>query len=221
MKGPRDYSAGTRAALVAFSRGTCYYPDCEAPLVVFVDNEPIVNYEIAHIRDAKPGNRYDPRMTDVERSAFANLVLLCPVHHKVVDKIHPEQFSIEELTSWKQDREPTELRELGADVLPAEQQLEALLTIAAASDRRAEQVGIIAEIARLSTSLAIEARVRRAAVEAEIGQWRAAWQQTRDRSFGLDRSTGELVYAELPRGITDEHRARVAAALSEASTAVD
>jgi len=55
VPGPRDYSAGARAALVALANGKCYFPDCLTPIVVFLEDEPFVNFEIAHIRDANPG----------------------------------------------------------------------------------------------------------------------------------------------------------------------
>lgn len=97
----RNYRQATRSALIALSQGTCYEPSCPRPLVVFDDGEPYTNFDVAHIRDAKPGNRYDPNMTDKERASFKNLVLLCRVHHTKVDKTHPEDFSIELLEQWK------------------------------------------------------------------------------------------------------------------------
>lgn len=42
--------------------------------------------EVCHIKGARPGSpRYDPSQTDVERHAYANLVLMCPTHHTVID----------------------------------------------------------------------------------------------------------------------------------------
>lgn len=103
--GPRDYSAGTRAGLVLLSQGTCYFPGCTTRTIEFIDGEPFVNFQIAHIRDAQPGNRYVAAMTDDDRRSFANLVLLCKPHHTLVDKSHPERFSIEDLEQWKSERE--------------------------------------------------------------------------------------------------------------------
>jgi len=59
MTGPRSYSVATRAALSDLSRGRCYNPDCERsdPIIVLRSGEPYIDYEIAHIRDAEPGNR--------------------------------------------------------------------------------------------------------------------------------------------------------------------
>ena len=58
----------------------------------FIDDEPYINYQIAHIRDAMPGNRYDPAMTNDERRAFQNLILLCKPHHELVDSRHPDRL---------------------------------------------------------------------------------------------------------------------------------
>ncbi|MFI5933825.1 hypothetical protein [Actinoplanes sp. NPDC051494] len=71
-----------------------------------MDGIPVNNFEIAHIRAANEGGRrYVRDMTDEERNSFDNLVLLCGVHHKVVDKIRPDDFTIEELQDWKIMRE--------------------------------------------------------------------------------------------------------------------
>jgi hypothetical protein len=105
--GPRDYTAGTRAGLVALSQGKCYYPQCPEPLVKRIGGDIVIAYEIAHIRDANPGNRYVAEMTNDQRRSFPNLVLLCPAHHKLVDKIHPQKYSIENLEEWKRTADPT------------------------------------------------------------------------------------------------------------------
>jgi hypothetical protein len=42
--------------------------------------------EICHITASSPnGPRFAPALTEEERDAFANLLLLCPTHHKLVD----------------------------------------------------------------------------------------------------------------------------------------
>jgi hypothetical protein len=104
--GPRDYSVATERALYAFAATMCYFPGCKTPVIVFVDGEPVSNVETAHIRGANPGSpRYDPAMTDDERRSYPNLILLCIPHHKIVDKLHPEMYSVELLTEWKTQRE--------------------------------------------------------------------------------------------------------------------
>jgi hypothetical protein len=108
MPGPRDYKRSTVFALATLGQGTCYWPKprCTAPLVVHINREPVTNLEIAHIRAAEPnGPRYVPDMSDNERRAWANLILLCTPHHNMVDKIRPDDYSIEDLERWKSDRE--------------------------------------------------------------------------------------------------------------------
>lgn len=101
MARPRSYSSGTRAALALLSNGSCYYPGCSKPTIEFLDGEPFVACQIAHIRDARPGNRFDPEMSDDDRRSFQNLILLCKPHHTLVDKSHPERFSTADLGRWK------------------------------------------------------------------------------------------------------------------------
>ncbi|MBT8161461.1 MULTISPECIES: hypothetical protein [Arthrobacter] len=111
-RGPRDYSSGTVKGLFALSGTTCYFPDCPRPVVVFIDDEAFTEAKIAHIYGANEGSaRYDPGMTDNERRAFANLMLLCGPHHELVDTRHPDAYPAETLLQWKAEREA----EMGID----------------------------------------------------------------------------------------------------------
>ncbi|MCA1607697.1 MAG: hypothetical protein LC775_20035 [Acidobacteria bacterium] len=106
MSSLRGYSPGTRAALQTLSRGTCYYPGCGEPVVRLVEDEYIVNYEIAHIYAAREkGARHEETMSDKERKDFSNLILLCLVHHKRVDRTHRHKYPPEMLLKWKAERE--------------------------------------------------------------------------------------------------------------------
>jgi len=89
------------------ARGTCYFPDCETPTIVFVrPGQPSVNVHIAHIEGAEVGSaRYNEEMTNEERRSFANLLLLCVPHHDLVDHKEPEQYTVETLREWKASRE--------------------------------------------------------------------------------------------------------------------
>lgn len=140
MVDPRGYRAGTRAALALLSQGQCYFPGCKVPVIVFVDGEPIINYQIAHIQDARPGNRYVEQMTDDERRSFKNLVLLCQAHHTEVDKVHPGTYSSETLGRWKAEREGGVVAQLrGLDGL-TEDRLAGMIREALA-DRQAGDAG--------------------------------------------------------------------------------
>ncbi|MBB1245722.1 hypothetical protein GL263_19470 [Streptomyces durbertensis] len=102
----RNYSNATIAALMTLARGGCYAPRCGAPTVRFIDGEPVLSLEIAHIRALKPdGKRFDPTWTVEARNSFANLILLCNVHHKRVDGAGGEKYTVEILLAWKRERE--------------------------------------------------------------------------------------------------------------------
>ena len=106
MVNARKYQAGTVSALIALSQGTCYFPDCGEPIVRFVDGVPVNNFETAHVRAANSGGkRFDPSMDNEQRNEFSNLVLLCLVHHKWVDKIRPDDYPTATLLAWKHERE--------------------------------------------------------------------------------------------------------------------
>lgn len=102
----RHYDAGTRTALISVCQGACYWPTCGEPVVVFEGRIPIMNLEMAHICAEEPGGpRYVENMTDEERNAFDNFILLCTPHHKIVDKVKRDDYSIDTLRTWKAQRE--------------------------------------------------------------------------------------------------------------------
>jgi len=89
------------------ARGTCYFPGCETPTIVFVKpGQPSVNVHIAHIEGAEAGSaRYNEEMTNEERRSYSNLLLLCVPHHDLIDHKEPEQYSVELLRDWKASKE--------------------------------------------------------------------------------------------------------------------
>ncbi len=99
----------TIKTLFGLSNNMCAYrdpnsnhPACEEKLVDPAWKQ--VNAMICHIRAASPGGpRYDPAMTDEERAHFDNLILLCPNHHRRVDNLEPENYSMEMLQKMKLD----------------------------------------------------------------------------------------------------------------------
>jgi hypothetical protein len=92
----------TIKVLFAKSQNKCANPDCNAALVV----EETVLGEICHIRARRKGGaRYDPSLTAEERDSTANLILLCPTCHSLVDKDKSGAFSVEWLTEIKADHE--------------------------------------------------------------------------------------------------------------------
>jgi hypothetical protein len=134
------YSVETRAAVAALSRGSCYFPGCRTPILVFLGGEPVVNVEIVHIRSSEPGRpRYVAGVSSETVNSFENLLLLCVPHRKTVDR-DEQAHPIDLLETWRPQPEAgghgalTALRDVTAD------QLDELLTTAfsAVQDQVAE-----------------------------------------------------------------------------------
>jgi hypothetical protein len=61
--------------------------------------------EMAHIEGENPGSaRYKKNMSDEDRNAYGNLILLCPTHHTIVDK-DENKYTVEALKQKKSDHE--------------------------------------------------------------------------------------------------------------------
>jgi len=83
--------------LFALSRNKCAFPRCQNELIC----EGVLVGEICHIKAASPGGkRYDALQSDSDRHGLSNLVLLCPIHHTVVDD-DDETYTVEVLTRLK------------------------------------------------------------------------------------------------------------------------
>lgn len=168
MSGLRDYSPGTRAALQTFSRGACYYPGCGEPVVKPAGEEYYINYEIAHIRGAKEkGPRHDSDMPEEERKALPNLLLLCLVHHKLVDGKRQHEYPPEMLLKWKSDREAKGQDALAGLTRLTEEDLEKVIIDAF----MAKQEQIMETLERLEEKDAEAANVMRSLLD-ELDQMR-------------------------------------------------
>jgi hypothetical protein len=61
-----------------------------------------VRARICHIRGLLPTSaRYDPAMTEHERNAYENLLLLCPNHHTLIDDLEPDRYTVAVLDQMK------------------------------------------------------------------------------------------------------------------------
>lgn len=82
------------------SGNTCAFPNCPVPLV---DEGGVITAEICHIKAKNAGGkRYDASQTNQERDDFENLILMCPIHHTVIDA-DEEVFTIELLQQIKKN----------------------------------------------------------------------------------------------------------------------
>src|SRR5689334_7219772 len=96
MGGP---SEKTIKKLFALSKNRCCFPSCDSPIVHPTGT---VVGDICHIRAHNPGGpRFDSRQTGEQRNAFENLLLLCKLHHRLVDA-NPKKYSVELLSEIKE-----------------------------------------------------------------------------------------------------------------------
>jgi hypothetical protein len=107
-------SLATVKRLFAVSGNLCAFPKCKNSLTDSQSGK--VTGKICHIKARSPdGPRYDAGQTEKERHAFDNLLILCPIHHDVVDS-DVESYTVERLAKMKaeheqkfqQGREPTD-----------------------------------------------------------------------------------------------------------------
>lgn len=94
-----------RRALYALSRGRCYAPECDEPVILVDGGEPVFVGEVAHIIGAvESGPRGGAEIAD--RDAFENLLILCGRHHKIIDNPRTrDRYPIEVLREWKANHE--------------------------------------------------------------------------------------------------------------------
>lgn len=105
----------TVKTLFALSCNRCAFPGCDERLA-----DPQwegVRADLAHIRGERAGApRYDPDMTDAERNAVENIIILCPNHHREIDRLRPQDWSAEDLMRLKAEHEEgCENRQWAAD----------------------------------------------------------------------------------------------------------
>ena len=111
-------SQATVKRLFAVSGNRCAFPNCPTPLIDLTSGT--VVGEICHIKASKPGApRYDPLQTAKERHGFDNLLLLCNVHHKIVDD-DALAYTVERLILMKNEHEARHLAPPTVDTAAAQ-----------------------------------------------------------------------------------------------------
>lgn len=96
-------SVPTIKRLFAVSGNQCAFTKCPIPIIEESSNKVIG--KICHIKaQNKNGPRYDENQSDEERHSFDNLILLCSIHHDVIDS-DVESYTVERLQEIKQNHE--------------------------------------------------------------------------------------------------------------------
>lgn len=89
------------------SGGRCAFRSCQKILTAeatLPDKEAILG-EMAHIVGEMPsGPRGDSSLTPSERNSYSNLILLCNVHHQLIDD-KPHTYTVEKLHAMKKEHE--------------------------------------------------------------------------------------------------------------------
>lgn len=89
--------------LFAVSGNQCAFPKCLTPLVDSDSGK--VTGRICHIKGNRLGaKRYDTSQSGEERHRFDNLILLCPIHHDVIDD-DEISYTVDRLRAMKSDHE--------------------------------------------------------------------------------------------------------------------
>ena len=90
--------------LFAVSSNQCAFQGCQTPIV---DLSNTIVAEVCHINARNPGGpRFDPHQTDEERHGFDNLILMCGMHHTVIDSPGNAQLhTVESLKAQKAQHE--------------------------------------------------------------------------------------------------------------------
>jgi hypothetical protein len=137
---PKGPSRTTVKRLFALSGNRCAGEDCENPLV-----DPKFGTligKVCHIKGDKPSaKRFDSTQTDAERHDFANLILLCPSCHDIIDS-DEEWFTVPKLIEMKEQHER---RLHGSPALEPSDELADDLTCSRASRLHVVDIGVIEE----------------------------------------------------------------------------
>lgn len=168
-----------------------------------VDDSPEIAVDIAHIRALHVGGaRYDEEMSDQERNAYPNLILLCRPHHKRVDS-REHQYPVELLLDWKtlaEQRYGGVFDTIGSNVWTSESLGQAItnaleLRLKKIEDAVSQLANVDQEAAKLMRSLIgeLEAiQLERPLVDPEVAGMLI---DAADRLAGLEDSAGLLATA--------------------------
>jgi HNH endonuclease len=97
--------------------GRCSKPDCRIDLYedeTETDDPTLVGENCHIVADKDDGPRADPTMPVDQRNSYANLILLCRNHHKVIDA-QEGQYTVERLQQMKAEHESWVRQQLGFD----------------------------------------------------------------------------------------------------------
>lgn len=107
----------TRKMLWGRSANRCNFPECRCELVMDeseTDDASVVGEECHIVARENNGPRGNSVLTEEQRDKYNNLILMCSVHHKLIDD-QPNKYTIEILKQMKKDHEQWVNRALSLD----------------------------------------------------------------------------------------------------------
>lgn len=135
------------------SGGRCAFPGCWERLCYqeAADAAPYTIGEMAHICGDKPGaNRHDGSQTPKQRDDYANLILLCPTHHTLIDRKENEgAYPADALHKIKSAHEVTVLKIMdGGQGMGRQQVFSEILALLEENRQSWSQYGPLSELAK-------------------------------------------------------------------------
>jgi hypothetical protein len=101
--GPTGPSTATIKRLFGLSSNRCAFPDC-TNVMIHSENGTVIG-QVCHIEGEKPrAPRHNKKQTPKQRHAFENLILMCGIHHKLIDD-RWQKYPKEKLFEMKADHE--------------------------------------------------------------------------------------------------------------------
>lgn len=100
-------SLKTSKILWAKSGNKCAFPGCKQNLVmhdVMTDDPSVVGEEAHIVARNEDGPRGNQPLTRDKRDLYQNLILLCSIHHKIIDD-QPDSYPVEKLLEFKLSHE--------------------------------------------------------------------------------------------------------------------
>jgi hypothetical protein len=134
-------SIKTRVMVWGRAAGRCSMPGCSLSLVMDATetDDPSLVGEVCHIvAESENGPRGASPLTSTQRNSYGNLILMCNVHHKLIDD-QPNTYTIEELHRIKSQHEAFVQSRLQSDLAKRQRSDE---TVAGYVDEWVDRCGI-------------------------------------------------------------------------------
>ena len=118
-----DFTQKTIEEVLIYAGYRCSAPGCYKPLRARsgrADGYSQIQ-QVSHIRGARyaKNNRYDPNMTDPERSSSENAIALCDIHGGLIDQ-DQARYTVELLKDWRKKHEERIYQEMYGTLRPGE-----------------------------------------------------------------------------------------------------